>query len=228
MGPVEPSSGWTGVVTATAGPDFVNPGQSQTLTLLPPFQNHYTKAASSQTVADVGGFVGAEWVVTEKLSAQLGVSGYWDSSMNVNGEVWQFALPEFADLSYTYRIHHARVMAATKLLTTLSQHQSLHPYVSAELGAAFNQASNYQETPREVGAIATPPFSNHSQTSFTWGVGAGVDYTLNQRMRLGVGYQFADLGAVSLGQTTAQTTTQSVSLSHLYANQLRFQLTLLV
>jgi opacity protein-like surface antigen len=228
MGPVEASSSWAGVITATAGPDFVNPGQAQTLTLLPPFQNHYTKANSSQTVADVGGFVGVERVLTEKLSAQLGVSGYWDSSMTVKGDVWQFALPDFDDLSYTYRIHHARVMAATKLLTTLAQYSSLHPYVSGELGAAFNQASGYQETPLEVGAIATPPFSNHSQTSFAWGVGAGVDYNLNQQIRLGVGYQFTDLGAASLGQTTAQTTMQSLNLSHLYANQLRFQLTILV
>lgn len=228
MGPVATPSQWVPVITATAGPDFVNPGKSQTLTLLPPFQNHYTKDNASQTVTDVGGFVGVERVLTEKLSAQLGVSGYWDSQMTIKGDVWQFALPEFDDLSYTYRIHHARVMAATKLITTLSQYSFLHPYVSGEIGVAFNQASGYQETPLEVGAIPTPPFSNHSQTSFTWGVGAGVDYNLNQQVRLGVGYQFADLGGASLGQTTAQTTTQSLSLSHLYANQLRFQVTILV
>lgn len=147
--------------------------------------------------------------------------------MTIKGDVWQFALPEFDDLSYTYHIHHARVMASAKLLTTLIQ-PSLHPYVSGEIGAAFNQASGYKETPLEVGAIPTPPFSNHSQTSFAWGVGVGVDYNLNQQIRLGVGYQFADLGSASLGQTTAELTTQSITLPHLYANQLRFQLTILV
>jgi Outer membrane protein beta-barrel domain len=228
IGPVVTPPQWVPVITATAGPDFVNPGQAQTLTLLPPFQNHYTKANTSQTVADVGGFIGVERVLTEKLSVQLGVSGYWDSQMTVKGDVWQFTLPEFDDLGYTYRIHHARVMAATKFLTTLSQYASVHPYVSGELGAAFNQASGYQETPLEIGAIPTPPFSNHSQTSLAWGVGAGIDYNLNQQIRLGLGYQFADLGKASLGQTTAELTNQSLSVAHLYANQLRFQLTILV
>lgn len=227
MGEVVSPRHWSGVITATVGPDFVNPGRAQTLTLLPPFQNHYTKGNASRAVVDAGGFIGVEWAWSEKWSAQLGASGYWDSSMTLKGDVWQFALPEFDDLSYTYHINHARVMASAKLLTTMIQ-PSLHPYVSGEIGAAFNQASGYRETPLEVGAIPTPPFNNHSQTSFAWGVGVGVDYTLNQQIRLGVGYQFADLGSASLGQTTAELTGQSLSLPHIYANQLRFQLTILV
>ena len=41
------------------------------------------------------------------------------------------------------------------------------------------------------------------------------------------GLSFADLGAVSLGVTPAEGTTQTLGLSHLYTNQLRFQLTFL-
>lgn len=51
---------------------------------------------------------------------------------------------------------------------------------------------------------------------------------INSHMRIGVGYQFADLGSASLGPTLDATTTETLVLSHLYTNQLRFQLTYLV
>lgn len=222
------SSPWAPVITVIISQDFVNPGREQTLTLLPPFQNHYTKGSASQTVVDAGGGVGVERILTETLRLQLGLDGYWDSSIRVKGDVWQFALANFDDLSYNYSIHHARVMANAKLLTTMVKYPLFHPYVSGEIGAAFNQAINYYETPLEPGAIATAPFSNHSKTSFAWAVGVGGDYNLNQHLRLGLGYQFADFGSASLGQTTAALTTQSLRLSHIYASQLRFQLTILV
>lgn len=226
MEALEPSPRGMKVITVTIGPDFVNPGQQQTLTLLPPFQNHYTKSTASAAVTDIGGFVGVEQVFSKKISIQFGASGYCDSSMTVRGDVWQFASPVFDDLSYSYHIHHARVMLATKLLATITF--ALRPYISGEIGAAFNQASGYQEIALELGAIPTPPFSNNSRTSVAWAVGSGVDYNITRQLRLGIGYQFANLGSVALGQTTAATTKQSLSLSHLYANQLRLQLTLLV
>ena len=71
------------------------------------------------------------------------------------------------------------------------------------------------------------PFANHNQSAFAWGLGVGLDYNLNQHIRAGVGYQFADLGSVSLGVTPAESTTQTLGLSHLYTNQLRFQFTFL-
>lgn len=216
------------LATFTIGPDFVQKGQAQTLSLLPPFQNHYTNTNGTSTVADVGGFVGVERFFSDKLGVQLGVSGYVNTQISPQGHVWLFASPEFDTLSYAYNIHHTRVMAEGKFLTSISAYQSIHPYVSWGLGAAFNQAQNYQETPLIAGAVPTPPFTNDTQTSFTWGVGAGFDYILSAHTRLGIGYQFTDLGSVSLGPTPAATTNQTLSFSHLYTNQLRFQFTLLV
>jgi len=216
------------LVTLTIGPDFVQQGQAQTLSLLPPFQNYYTNTNSSTTVADAGAFIGIERVFNDKLWAQLGVSGYVDSQISPQGHVWLTGSPTFDALAYSYNVHHTRVMAEGKFLTTFSQYQAIHPYLSWGLGAAFNQAINYQEIPFISGVPPTSPFANHTQTSFTWGVGLGVDYTLNRHVRLGVGYQFSDLGSVSLGPTPAALTTQTLSLPHLYTNQLRFQFTFLV
>jgi len=216
------------VVTLTMGPDFVRQGQAETLSLLPPFANYYTNTNSSTRVFDGGVFIGVERAFSDKLWVQLGVSGYRDTQMSPKGHVWLFTSPEFDALSYTYHIQHTRVMAEGKFLTSLRSYQSLHPYVSWGLGAAFNAAQNYQETPLIAGAVPTAPFANHTQTSFTWGVGVGLDYTLSAHTRLGAGYQFADLGSVSLGPTPAATTNQTLHFHHLYTSQLRFQFTLLV
>ena len=224
--PVE-SPQYRALATVSIGPDFVQSGQSQTLTLLPPFQNHYTNGSQTQAVFDGGLFLGVERTLSEQFSAQLGVAGFGDTVITSQGNVWQFALPKFEDLSYSYQVQHGRVMAAGKLLGMLPQHKAIRPYVSGEVGAAFNQASAYQEIPLVQGVLPMSPFSNNRQTSFSWGVGLGSDYTINSHMRIGVGYQFADLGSASLGTTLDETTAETLVLSHLYTNQLRFQLTYL-
>ncbi len=216
------------LATVTIGPDFVQSGQSQTLTLLPPFQNHYTNASKTQAVFDGGIFLGVERTLSEKFSAQLGVSGYIDTVITPQGDVWQFGLPQFNNFSYSYQVRHKRVMATGKLLGTQFQIKSIIPYVSVELGAAFNRSSAYQETALVPGVIPMLPFSSNNQTSFSWGVGLGYDYSLNCHTRIGIGYQFSDLGSASLGPTVDSTTTNTLVLSHLYTNQLRFQLTYLV
>ena len=219
---------YTPLVTLTVGPDFVQAGQAQALTLLPPFQYYYTNNSGTATVADAGGFVGVERFVTDYLSVQLGVAGYVDAQLTPQGDVWQFGVPLFDTLSYAYKVHHSRVMFSSKLLTTIPRYQTVHPYFSWELGTAYNNASAYQETPLIPLAVPMTPFANHNQSAFAWGLGVGLDYNLNQHIRAGVGYQFADLGAVSLGVTPAASTTQTLGLSHLYTNQLRFQFTFLV
>ena len=216
------------LVTLTIGPDFVRAGKAQTLTLLPPFQNHYTNNSSTQTVTDAGGFVGVERVLTDYLSVQLGVAGYVDAKLSQQGDVWQFALPLFDTLSYSYYIHHSRVMFESKLLTIVPRYQTIHPYFSWGLGTAYNRAHSYQETRLIPQAVPMTSFANHNQNAFVWGVGVGVDYSLDQHVRVGIGYQFADLGGVSLGVTPAASTTQTLGLSHIYTNQLRFQFTFLV
>ncbi len=209
------------------GPDFVKVGRAQTLTLLPPFQNHYTSANASANVVDGGIFLGLERLITDELYADFGISGYADGQLTPKGDVWQFGLPEFSDLYYSYHIQHSRVMFTNKLLVSSLSFEGIHPYFSWEIGAAFNRASGYQETSLVDMAVPTAPFANHNQISFTWGVGVGLDYDINRHVRVGVGYQYADLGSASLGLTTAETTTETLVLSNLYTNQVRAQLTLL-
>jgi opacity protein-like surface antigen len=118
------------------------------------------------------------------------------------------------------------VVATGKLLSTV--YERLHPYVSGELGAAFNAASSYHETPLIDEAVTIAPFSNRTQSSFAWGAGVGVDVDVNTNLRLGLGYQFVDLGKATLGLSPAQETHEHLGISNLYDHQLRFQLTALI
>lgn len=196
--------------------------------IVPPFEKHYTVDGTGNTVADIGGFLGLERIITEKLTAQFGVSGYGDMDFSPSGDVWQFAQPQFASVGYSYKVHLARMMFANKLLTTIPQYKVIRPYFSWEIGAAFNRATAYQETPLIPQAFTMAPYSNHSNTSFAWGVGLGFDYEVTAKIRAGIGYQFADLGSVSLGNSPAAATNQTLSIPNLYTNQLRFQLTYLL
>lgn len=216
------------VTTVTLGPDFVYQGDSQTLTLLPPFQNTYVSNKGWKAVGDFGVFLGIEHQFMGSLSAQMGIAGYGNTSIPLSGNVWQFGIPEFNNFTYKYRVQHGRLMFSNKLLTQWHRYPALQPYFTWEIGAAFNRASGYQETPITSLALPMAPFANLSQTSFSWGLGIGGDYTITNHIRIGVGYQIADLGSVSLGITPAETTNQTLSVSHLWSNQLRVQLTYLI
>lgn len=214
-------------ITLSLGPDFIQQGRAQTLSLYPPFENYYTNKKSTTTAVDGGLFVGVEHAMTEKTHLQFGVGGYLEQRINPQGKVWLFGSPLFDTLAYQYHVRHGRVVAEGKLLLTTPYSPLFHPYVSANLGAAFNRASDYQETPWVAGAVPTQPFRGYTSNSFTYGVGVGFDVSMSHNLRLGLGYQFADFGAVSLGPTPVAITSQTLSFPHLYANQIRFQLSLL-
>lgn len=207
----------------TLGADFIRTGHAQTLSVLPPFSNHYAKNSSYQSSGLLGLGLGVEQSATEQLSWQLGLSGYFNTEVDSTGHVWQFTLPEFDNFIYNYRIQSKRLMVTGKLLGTVKQ--TIHPYLSGELGAGFNRANNYRETSLIIEAAPMLPFSDHTKTSLAWGIGLGVDVDLNTSLRLGLGYQFANLGKISLGPSPAQLTQQTLGLPHLYSQEVRLQLT---
>lgn len=215
------------LITFSLGPDFIKHGRAQTLSLYPPFENYYTNKKSAATVIDGGIFVGIERALADKIHLQYGVAGYTDATLNPQGDVWLFGSPLFDTLTYQYKVRHSRLLAEGKFLFDTQYSQTLHPYFSWNLGAAFNKASDYNETPLVAGAVPTQPFNNHTQTAFTWGAGVGVDASVSKNIKVGAGYQFSDFGSVSLGRTSSANTFQTLSFPHLYANQLRLQLSLL-
>ncbi len=209
----------------TAGADFIHTDHSQSLSLIPPFSNYYASNSSYPSSASLGLGGGLEGHPSDRFFWQLGFSGFFNTSLMSTGEVWQFGLPEYNNFDYSYRIRSLRVVATGKLLSTFKQ--VIHPYVSGELGSAFNAANSYQEIPLIEEAVAIAPFASHTQSSFSWGAGAGIDIDINANLRLGVGYQFVDLGKTTLGLSPVQETREQLGISNLYAHQARVQLTAL-
>lgn len=223
-GTMSPSTSqeYSKVITATVGADFVNQGASQSLTLLPSFQNHYSSNHQWKTGADFGFFLGAEYPLTNRFRMQTGVAGYGTTPISIEGDTSQSGISEPNDFTYHYKVQSSRLMLSNKILAILNKYSALHPYITGEIGIAFNLASGYQDT----SAIA--PFENSAYNSFSWALGAGGEYDLNANTRIGIGYQIADFGATSLGIRPEATPNQTLSMPHLWSNQLRVQVSYLL
>ncbi len=209
--------------SVSIGAEWISTGGSQTLILLPPIPNDYLSQNTFKPAGSLSMGIGVEHHSLQTVFWQLGIAGYFDSAITKKGYVEQFSLPEFTNFTYNYQVQSYRAVATGKVLSTL--HSIFHPFISGELGAAFNRAINYYEMPLTEEAIPMAPFRDHSQTSFAWGVGTGVEVDVNPHLRLGAAYQFNDIGKAKLGQSPVQATHQTLSIPNLYSHQLRIQLT---
>ncbi|WP_133128688.1 outer membrane protein [Legionella nagasakiensis] len=212
------------IVSLSAGYDWIKAAQPQSVSLIPPFENYYTVNNNSRRSVFMGGlFLGVEYWQNPLVGVQLGLGGYVDSATDINGMVWQFGLPEFANLNYSYRIQSQRLVVEGKLLTTLKNR--FHPYLSGNVGVSSNKAYAYEEQPLSSEIVPMSPFANQDQTSLTFSVGGGLDVDLFKSLRLGVGYQYFRLGKFSLGTSVAQETSQTLAINRMDGHELRFQLT---
>lgn len=172
--------------------------------------------SDSNGVFDI--FLGGEWEFCPRWAAQLGVGYTYMGSFSVEGDYEQGFDPQSSDIyTYDYRVRSQQVQAEGKLLFEMTQ--MLRPYLYGGLGASFNKASNFNAD-YPIFLTFSRDFENHTSSSFTWSVGAGLDVQAFDCLRLGVGYRFADLGRVSLGQSYIDETpvTDTLSQRHLYTN----------
>ncbi len=215
-------------IVATFGPDFMRSSRAQYLTVVPGLTNYYTSTSPYKTSGGLGLGGGLEGYLFDGLFWQLGLSAFYNTRVENRGDVLDFGSQLNKNFSYRYTVQSSRIVATGKFLSTYRGR--VHPYFSGELGSAFNASQSYNEIALNSQGVALPPFVNHTQNYLTWGIGAGVDVDMNSTFRLGLGYQFVDLGEAKLGLSSIQTMGQASSLTvpHMYDNQIRFQITTLV
>lgn len=206
--------------------DWIQTGNSQTLSLISPFTNFYHGHSDYKASGGLGVGLGVEEKISDVLSLQLGAAAYFNTSVKNQGQVEEFSLPEFTNFNYNYQIQSSRVVATTKILSTFKS--IVHPYVSGEIGGGFNRSYEYNETPLNLESVPMTPFQDKSKSSLAWSVGTGIEVDVHSHLRLGAGYQFADLGQALLGPSPAQCSSQALGSTHLYSHQLRIQLTALI
>lgn len=78
------------------------------------------------------------------------------------------------------------------------------PYLGAGVGMGFlsMKASNTLDTPGYVGSVST---NYGDRTRFAWNVGAGVAFTVNERLAFDLGYRYADYGQAKSGSVITTT-----------------------
>jgi len=211
------------ILTLSLGNAWLKSGSAQSLSLLPPFENYYSAHQTYRSALMGGLFLGIEYWKNPLLALQLGMGGYVYSSVNVSGSVLQFGMPQFSNFNYNYHIRSQRLVAEGKVLTTLQNW--LHPYISGNVGMAADKAYGYRESPLASDNVPMLPFTNRSNPSFTYSVGAGFDLDISRSFRLGVGYQYDDLGKFLLGRSPAQSTNEVLNSQHLGSHEIKFQVT---
>ena len=205
-------------------------GESQYIPITNPVEDQYYDYSADykrQTTGLVDVFAGAEWTPYPDWLAQAGFDYNQAAPFTAKGMVTQGDYSETDTYPYHYTITTHSFLVLAKVLYTIKDR--FHPYILGGLGASFNKAYDYDATVPPT-LTFTRMYKDGAGTYFSYAVGLGIDADINSHMRVGVGYRFADLGQVKLGQTMIDTSVVSGTRfqSHLYSNQLLAQLTLIV
>lgn len=207
------------VFALMAGASISQPGQSQTMAPLDLCRYTYQPSHNETTDMLWGGFIGSKVKRDQKWLILTGLSYYQPNSLATKGTLTQGADAASSDsYNYSYKIQSQQLLIEGRFYWI--DKQVLQPFVTLGLGAAFNKVSNYYTNVSPFLAF-TPEFSNHSQTNFTYAIGAGIDIPINTLFNLGLGYRFTDLGAANTGRSQVDLIpiANSLQQSHLYANQ---------
>ncbi len=189
----------------------------------------YTSAKNKQNTPFGGVLLGIECPYGTWWSWQAGVSYYRYGQLRAKGLVMQGVDASSQNqYPYQYTINSQQVLAEGKVFYNWQPHY--HPYLDLGLGAGFNKFSNYQATLLPAFTTFSNQFGNNSSTSFSYLVGVGVDVDITSNIRYGIGYRFTNLGRVQSGTSMIDTiaTSNTISRSAIYGNQLLGQLIVLM
>ena len=223
MGPVSQTSNWSWVSTLSAGPIWEHAGETQSFYLTPEIEKTYAAHQSTNALANGELFIGMQKNLSTTIETQLGLAAAATSDASLSGLIWDDADPRFDNHDYRYKIQHSHIAIKSKIL--FDNGYWLRPWASGSLGVAFNYAHSFRNSPRIYEAIVNPNFASHTQTAFTYTLGAGVQKTVNQHWQIGIGYEFADWGKSRLGRAAEQTLHNGIGLSHVYTNGILCNLT---
>lgn len=213
------------VFTLSIGPGFTSPGEDQILTLTPDVPYAYYADKSSSTLGFVSLFGGIEKRNDEgHFLGQFGLELLGATNVNLNGDAWIDADPDFNDFFYSYKINHSHIALKGRLLSNApyTERKGIASYLSASVGIGFNYAYDFSMQKRIYEAVIPPLFDAHTKTSFIYAFGIGLEKALNQQWRFSVGYEFADWGSSALSKAEGQSTSYGLTLNHLFMNNILF------
>lgn len=219
-------------VFIAGGPNFTNLKNNNLVAINPTLSNAYLPRDQAQWHGFGG--VGANYRFnTPKLPAyqlSLGLVCYFFQLDQVQGIEYPFINAGLFDsLNYGFHAKSTSLMLEAKAVYTSL---ALQPYAVVGIGPAWNKLSAYHEQASNFASSAAPafPFSNQSQTVFSYELGAGLQYLLKEdpkhhvRYYGSAGYQYFNLDKATLGPSAAQTTAERLKLKNLYTQGIIFTL----
>jgi opacity protein-like surface antigen len=216
------------MASITGGAAFVSGLDSTTDFTLGLSEYDYVGNDDDETRAVFGAFLGAEFALQNDFFFQLGAAYYQFSNLPVQGNLTQgFDASSSDEYHYEYSVTSYQALLEAKLLVEWA---GFYPYISAGAGAVFNHGSDYDATLTSFDSCqcsVTPSYDSYTHTSFSYNVGAGIDYDILPYLRLGVGYRYTDLGEAQIGQGELAGTEFSETLNSvdIQAQQVIAQLT---
>ncbi len=205
-------------------------GESQYFPITDPIVEEYYQYqphSSSQTRGLFDVFLGTEWTLSPWWALQTGLDYSKTGTFHVDGTFVEGADPHSEDtFGYQYKFTTQQLFAETKLLFGNGH---FRPYITAGIGGAANAANDYSTTVPPF-LTFTREYGDNTNIAFAYNVGAGIDFALDSHLRVGVGYRFASLGKVSLGNANIDDVAVSGTLSQdkLYSNEFLAQLTFVI
>lgn len=205
---------WHLVISQGVGAAIVNNNASIT--------QSFTIDHSTQTALLLDGFLGVEWNLKNWIF-QSGIDFNQSTLFRSNG-VLIIGSNVNSRYDYHYKIIYRQLLLEGKTFYNMTD--VFHPFLLIGVGGSFNQAFDYEDD--APASINSRNYGGNHQYAFSYVIGLGVDYNITDVLRIGLTYQFKDLGKITLGQARIKDTAVqgTLSQSHFYVNDLLGQLTI--
>lgn len=230
MGESYNEGGWPFVITLSGGPAWSISGESQTFYLQPDVQKSYiaqlgghqlkllSTGNGTHTLGTGELFLGMRGMVNSIIEGQLGLALSTTTAVTLKGDIYEDADPNFNNYYYSYKIRNSR-LAIKGLVLYDTGYYDLYPYVSGSVGVGFNNSSSFSIIPKIYQEVPAPLFGSNMSRTLSFTLGTGIQMTLDNNWRIGMGYEFADWGASRLGIAPGQTVGTGLRLGHLHAQE---------
>lgn len=162
------------------------------------FDQFWTTTDAQAVVAAEAGY---RWQPNQQWFPSYSASLYYNHlfSTNIGNHITQYSIPEFRNYIYNWTVSSDVLLALAKL--NLFNYEQFSPFVQGGIGVAFNHASNFNEAALPgVTQRISPAFADNTNCAFAYALGIGIDWSINTRFILSLGYQFQDMGNVYSGR----------------------------
>ena len=198
--------------------------------------NKYDTESRSQIEPILGAGIAHTFVPFNKpISLSLGLSGYYANFGKIKGTEYPFANDGvFDSLNYQFHAQAFSAMLESRLAYTLYDWQ---PYGIIGAGISWNRLNSYNETPTipsESASSSPYPFANHTNASFAYELGVGVQKLVfndpNHKLQyfLSLEYRYLNFGKGELGPSSVQTSSNRLQVSNLDAQSVLLSLKITV